>query len=75
MTPRVFWLHIDSFDAPKGAIWAVQTRGEYLTARAVDVRVRVDTVFRGRGARQPRAFLRGRGVVRKRGARITITES
>jgi hypothetical protein len=31
------------------------------------------TVFRGRQARQPRAYLRGRGVVEQRGAHIVIS--
>lgn len=54
----------------------MQTGGRYLTSANVDVKVPTEIVFRGRGAEQPRAFIRGRGVVRQRGqGRITITES
>lgn len=74
MRPRVFWLHVDRFDAPRGRVWAVQVAGLYLTARTVKCSVPVTTVFRGRCSRQTRAYLRGRGVVRQRGARIVITE-
>lgn len=73
--PRVFRLHIDAFDAPRGRVWAVQTGGRYLTARRVVCRVPTESIFRGRGARQPRAYLRGRGVVHQRGAVIRITEA
>jgi hypothetical protein len=70
---RGFWIHVDRFDAPHLRVWAVQTAGQYLTARSIDCRVPTTTVFRGRGARQPRAYLRGRGVVEQRGAHIVIS--
>lgn len=73
MRPRRFWIHVDHLGNPRGRVWAVQTAGRYLTATAVDCRVPTETVFRGRDASQPRAYLRGVGVVRQRGARIVIT--
>ena len=74
MKGRTFKIHVDAFDAPYQRIWAVQCAGEYRTARRVVCRVPTESVFRGAGARQPRAYLRGRGVVRQRGAVIRITE-
>lgn len=73
MKGRTFKIHIDAFDAPYQRVWAVQTGGRYLTARRVVCRVPTESVYRGR-RRQPWAFLRGRGVVRQRGAVIRITE-
>jgi hypothetical protein len=73
--PRVFWLHVHHFDAARGRVWAVQTGGKYLTAAQIDVRVPLATVFRGRRARQPRAYLRGRGVIRRRAGVLMIQEA
>jgi hypothetical protein len=72
---RRFWIHIDAFDAPYGRVWAVQTRRQYLTATRVECHVPTHTVFRGRAGRQPRAYLRGIGVVVQHGATITIREA
>ena len=71
--PRTFWLHINYFDAPYKRVWEVRQGGQRFVTTHVDCRVPVETVFRGL-TRQPYAFLRGRGVVRQRGARIRITE-
>lgn len=72
MSARVFWLHVHYLKEPNGRVWAVETGGHYFTARAVDVRVQLGTVFRGARARQPRAYLRGRGVVRRRSGCLVI---
>jgi hypothetical protein len=64
--PRVFKLHVNRFDEPRGRVWTVQQGGQWRTARFVDVAgVELETVFRGVESRQPRAYLRGRGVVRR----------
>lgn len=73
--PRAFRLHVHYLTEPKRRVWAVQTAGQYLIARDVDVQVPVMTVFRGPESRQPKAFLRGKGVVRKQGARIVIART
>jgi hypothetical protein len=69
---RVFWLHVHYFGAREGS-WAVQQGGRYLTAKRVDVApdVALSTVERKPG-RQPRGFLRGRGVVRRRPGRVLV---
>lgn len=65
--PRAFKLHVNYLTEPRGRVWAVQQGGRWHVARHVDVRgVELATVFRGADARQPKAFLRGRGVVRRR---------
>jgi hypothetical protein len=74
MAPRVFWLHVHYLTDPRQRVWAVETGGHYFTARGVTCQVPLTTVFRGLHARQPKAYLRGTGVVRRRGAFITIRE-
>lgn len=71
-----FWLHVDRFDAPGGRVWAVQVGDRYLTAREVVVSVPLTTVYRAT-AKHPnvRAYLRGRGVVRRRPGLLEITSS
>jgi hypothetical protein len=71
--PHAFWIHVDRFAAPHQRVWAVETQGQYLTARTVECQVPVVTVFRGRFARQPIAYLRGKGLVEQHGAHILIT--
>jgi hypothetical protein len=71
MRARTFWLHIHTFDDPHGRIWGVTLGDDYLIARTVDCQVPTETVYRGRG-RQPYAYLRGKGIVSKRGTHITI---
>ncbi len=65
--PRVLWLHVHYFGAPGGRDLAVQDRsgrGRYDTAtRIVGKGVDFDFVRR---ARQPRAVVRVRGVIRRR---------
>ena len=56
---RKFILCIDRFDALGGRVWAVRRNRRWATARRVDVRVPVTTVFKGRFARQPKAYLTG----------------
>ena len=64
---------IDRFDAKDGRIWAVRTRGKWFTARRVQIGIAMETVFRGRDAMQPKAYLQGIGVVRAYGdGTITI---
>lgn len=73
MKPRTFWAHVYCLSEPKGRVWAISTQGRYLIATALDIQVPVETVFRGPAARQPKAYLKGKGVVRKhRDGRISV---
>ena len=73
MKSRVFWAHVHYLSEPKGRVWAVQTGGKYLIAKAINVLVPVETVFKGPDAKQPKAYLKGKGVVRKhRDGRISV---
>lgn len=62
---RVFRLHIHYLTEPNRKVWAISTSGRYLIATDVQVHVPLETVFRGPGAKQPKAYLKGRGVVRR----------
>lgn len=44
-----------------GIVWALRWGVKWFYARHVTLNVPVQTVFKGVKARQPRAFLRGRG--------------
>ena len=63
--PKVFWLHINALWDPDGDIWAVKWKNKYIYCKHVYVYVDVKTVFRGLSFKQPKAFLKGIGVVRK----------
>jgi hypothetical protein len=72
----VFWLCVNRLDEERGRVWALVQGGRWLVGRRIDVAgVALETVFRGRTARQPRAFLRGRGVVRRRGEVLEVRSS
>jgi hypothetical protein len=74
--PRAFWLHVDHLENPDRDVWAVQSGRRYHTATHVQVEVPMETVFRGdRVKRQPKAYLRGKGVLRPEGAGFRITAS
>jgi hypothetical protein len=72
MKPRKIILCVDRLDAKDGMVWAVRTGGKWFSARTVHVLTDMETVFRGRDAMQPKAYLEGFGVVRTDG-RGTIT--
>lgn len=64
---------VDRLDAHDGMVWAVRTRGKWQTAKHVRIAIAMETVFRGREAMQPKAYLEGVGVVRADGhGTITI---
>lgn len=81
MTPRArtFWFHIHTFDDPKGRIWGMTAGRDYFIGRSQDFDIRVqlqpDDRLKNTRRRQPYAFLRGRGVIRQNGRRITVTAS
>ena len=56
---RKFLLCVDRLDKDDQKVWAVRISNKWLTARAVNVCVPVTTIFRGRSARQPKAYLTG----------------
>lgn len=72
MVPKKVIVCVDRLDASDGMVWAVRTRGKWLAAKHVKIAVAMETVFRGREAMQPKAYLEGVGVVRADG-RGTIT--
>ena len=72
--PRVFWLHFNRFNAKRSAkdVWSVHLSDRCLHTRLVECRVPIHTVYKGDKAQQPRAFFKGKGIVRVGRGRITI---
>lgn len=73
--PRVFWLHFNRINVQRGCddIWTVHLSDRCIQVRKAIVRVPVETIYKGATARQPRAYLRGTGVVRVSGHTARIT--
>ena len=57
------WLCVDRFDAPDGKVWAVRDGRRWCSARTVKIDIVMETIFRGKEAMQPKAYLMGVGVV------------
>ena len=73
-TARVFKLHFNRLGHKRGDtdVWTVQLSGRCLHAAKIHVAVPLETIFKGDSAPQPRAFLRGRGIVKQIGDTIYI---
>lgn len=74
--PRVFWLHFNRFGAKRAAqdVWTVHLSDRCVPAKKVVVNVPLETIYKGDDAPQPRAFLRGRGIINvKRDGIVEIT--
>lgn len=64
--PRVFWLHYNRFGASRLAkdVWTVHMSDRCIPARTVECHVPITSVYKGDTAPQPRAYFRGKGIVR-----------
>lgn len=64
--PALFWLHFNKFDASRfaGDIWTIRQHNRNCYVKRVVCEVPLVTIYRGHEARQPRAYLKGIGVVR-----------
>lgn len=74
MTLPIVWLHFNRFRAKRNdaQTWTVRTGRRNRYARKVICHVPLTTVYRGDRAPQPRAYLRGHGIVTRRGDTIRI---
>lgn len=71
--PYVFHLHFNRFGQKRGEkVWTVHQNGKCRQFKSVCVNVPVTTVYLGDSAQQPRAYLRGIGIVTVKGGRVTI---
>lgn len=76
MKPCRVWICLDRLDAKDGMVWAVRAGRRWLTAHTVHIWIDVETVFKGRNAKQPKAYLAGFGYVRYDGhGTITIAKA
>lgn len=65
MKPRIFWLHFNRLNVREGDpdVWTVHLSDRCIQTPYVECRVPVTTVYKGATARQPRAYMRGKGRV------------
>jgi len=68
MKPRKFRLHFNRINMQRGNpnIWTVHLSDKCIQVREVQVSVPIETIYRPE-ARQPRAFLSGKGIVTVQG--------
>jgi len=68
MKPRKFRLHFNRINMQRGNpnIWTVHLSDKCIQVREVQVAVPIETIYRPE-ARQPRAFLCGKGIVTVQG--------
>jgi hypothetical protein len=62
--PSTFYIHHSRQGAKEGFPWTIHYQGKCLPASWIDCRVPVTTVFKPAKKSNPRAFLKGKGVVR-----------
>jgi hypothetical protein len=73
--PRTFILHFNRFGAKRNTedVWTVHLSDRCIPARSVEVKVPIHTVYKGDTAPQPRAFLKGKGIITVDGYNVEIT--
>lgn len=69
MKPKPFLLCFESHK-PDGLVWSVQQSRKWHAAESVRVLVPTVTEYRGKDARQPKAYLKGMGVLHRVSARV-----
>lgn len=64
--PRTFWLHFNRINVQRGNpdVWTVHLSDQCIQAKSVRVYVPLQTVYKGATARQPRAYMKGKGIIR-----------
>lgn len=65
------WVCFDAH-AEDGCVWAVREGNKWHVCKEIDIRTPLVTVYKGREARQPKAYLVGRGSVSGTPERLTI---
>jgi hypothetical protein len=73
--PRSFFYHFNRIGMQRGQpdIWTVHANGRCIPCRSVDCQVPTKTIYKGDTARQPRAIVKGMGIVtRKRNGVVVI---
>ena len=66
LKPRTFWLHFNRINVQRNDpdIWTIHLSDRCIQTRRVEVKVPLETVYKGPEARQPRAFMRGKGKIK-----------
>lgn len=69
---RTVWVCFEAH-RPDGLVWAVRYGNQWVETRQVWTTIPLATVYRGVKAPQPKAYLRGAGIVRGDAELVTIT--
>ena len=74
--PLTFILHFNRFNARKASkdAWTIHLSKKCIFAPKVEVRVPVETIYKGDSAPQPRAFLKGKGIITIKKDRTVVIE-
>lgn len=75
MKSRTFWIHFNRINVQRGDpdIWTVHLSDRCIQTKVVRCTVPVTTVYRGVTARQPRAYLKGKGRIHVKPGEVRIT--
>lgn len=75
MKPRTFWLHFNRINVMRwnDDIWTVHLSDRCIQTKKVVVRVPLETIYKGHTARQPRAYMKGKGIIEVKTGCVTIT--
>ena len=71
---RTFWLHFNRINVVRGDpdVWTVHLSDQCIQTKHVDCHVPIATVYRGKTARQPRAYFKGQGRILAMANRVLI---
>lgn len=77
LKPRAFKLHFNRLGMKRGSpdVWTIQLSRGCLHARHVSVRVPVETIYKGDTAPQPRAYLKGKGILHRKAGGVVVIKS
>lgn len=68
----LFKLHINYLSERYKRVWTLECKSKSYILTAVSIYVPLTTVFKGRDAKQPKAYLEGIGIIKIRGRRAVI---
>mgnify|MGYP003348396490 FL=1 len=68
----VLWVCFDNH-ADDGLVWAVREGNVWHRGAEVDIRIPLESVYRGPRAPQPRAYFRGHGTVEQKNNVLILT--
>ncbi len=73
--PKTVWVHFNRINVARKDpdIWTVHMSDRCIQTREVDIRVPLQSIYRGPNARQPRAYFKGKAIVDVRRGKVILT--